>query len=183
MIRNFCQKAGSTKDVEHTRLSSVCELVDSQSSYQQCLGTSRKYFQLVSEREGEWVVVGPQTTTFVVSFDTTESFSLVSFLNFLHSSASARPIDADSSVTCLTYGDIAECQKVFLILTLPDPKSWVEWRACDSIKVSVDPWDPIQRWFLFWWTLQFRKLRTRSTNIGEVTHTKTQDLSSQCQTL
>ena len=151
--------------------------MDSQSSYLQSLETSRECFQLVSERERAWVTVDLQTTTFVVSFDTAERFSLISFSNFLHSSESARPIDTDSSVTCLTYGDIAECQKVFLILTLPDPQSGVGWRACDSIKVSVDPWDPIQRWFLFWLTLQFRKLRTRSTNIGEVTHTNWQDLS------
>ena len=73
--------------------------MDVQPLFQQSFGTPRECFQAISE-----VAVGRQATAVVVSCNTARSFSPTSFLNFLHSSEAAHPIDVGSTVTCLVHG-------------------------------------------------------------------------------
>ena len=58
------------------------------------------------------VVVGRQTTAFVLSCDTAESVPLTSSLNFLQSSETVLPIDAGCTVARLVHSHAVESQTV-----------------------------------------------------------------------
>ena len=117
MICRFCQIHRTSQ--AHTFQSCVCEPPDLQLPCQQHLGTLHECFQLVSERARERLVVGRQTTAFVVSCDTAERFPvasslhvLQSSLHFLQSSETAHPIDAGSTAARLVHGHAAKSHSV-----------------------------------------------------------------------
>ena len=86
--------------------SSACELVDSQSLYQQYLGTSLECLQPASERARERVV--PPT----------------SFLHILQCAENSHPIDAGSTVTCLVHGQgLVDSLKPALVPKTDPPKT------------------------------------------------------------
>ena len=75
------------------------------------LKDSGEYFQLVSERGRERVVVGRQATVHVVSRDRADSSS-----HSLQSSETLYPIDAGSTVTCLVHGqELVDSMKPALV--------------------------------------------------------------------
>ena len=130
MIRRFCQDAKSTEHVEH--ILSSHPLVSSWIRNRPTNNASPRrtsvssLFRSVRER----VVVGSQTTAFVVSCDTAGSSPLTSILNFLQRSKSTHRIDASATVTCLVHGHVAESHRVGCcfeyvrrcwVIEIPDP--------------------------------------------------------------
>ena len=137
-------------------------------------------------------MVGGQTTAFVASCDTAESSPLTSFLNFLQSSEPAHPTDAGPTVTRLVHGPAAEPQRTSCcvehlcccrLIEIPDPLLRIP--TLEPGQELVDPCmkpalvheDRPHRRPLSWWTLQFRKLRSRKTNKGKMAPAVGQDPS------